>query len=307
MSIPLIALGLGALALAGGGQGTKNTGVVGPIEPSNPEPAIKLKVKTVSTSKAPMPGHTIKPTNAPLPAQALAAIDAGGYRKGVNSIRAAGQWVRFATFSPKFHYRHRNMRVWSKPAGAYKIKVEDRALALAWMMQCPSKWYLKYGYRDRSARLDVLKKFIGPGADFKIITGGAEDLLSELPDLIESAGLVAGAVASGGASASQDPMGQIGQVTETLKDLGGIIKNAKSANAKRSAAAKVAFLAIARQYLDRVKQANPHAVKNGKLVLSKSFKKEPKTYADLWEPGNARPILYNPPLGWHFEKEWPNR
>jgi len=252
-------------------------------------------------------GHRAEPWDKPLPPQALAAYAAKGYVKNVNSIRNHGAWFRFATFSDKFHYRTRNMRIQSKPQGAYSIKVTDPELSIPWMMRCKDKHYLKYGHRDREARLDVLRKLIGPAADAKLLIGTIEDVLDELPEIMESAGLIAQGVATQGASVGNDPAGQIGQIVETVKRIGKGIGNIRSNNRKRSKAAVAIAYGLAQGFVLEAARANPWAMKDGKLDLGKHYKPDPKTWADLWAPGNARPLLYNPPAGRAIEGEWPNR
>lgn len=236
----------------------------------------------------------------PLPTQALAAYATSKYTKtGPNNIHNGDAWFRWAVYSEKWHRKMDRIVFYAKPQGANKVKSNSDWFNLAWMARCPDHIYPEYKLRRGKVKWSKLKTLIGPKADWQTLTGGVKDVLSEIPDIVASAGLIAGAVGSGGQSAQADTKGQIDQVMSTVKDLLGSASGVIGKTKERTEAAAAIVEAIGRQYQRELLAANPWILRNGKVDLGKNYPQNPRTYEDLFRKPNpgekrGRPLLYNP-------------
>jgi len=276
-------------------------GEAAPIYPD----AIQLKPPKSAGFELQIAGHQRGKNSGPLPEQAIIAGAQNAFNSKTNNIHTKGAWFNYGVYSSKFFQKIDKLRFYSRPPGPQYVVSNSDTANLCWAARCPDSWYPQYGYRNRSCRISELKRLIGFGAEVKSFFGGVKDLFAELPEILESAGLVAGAVATGGQSANVDAKGQIDQVEETIEGIidapAGWVNDIKAR--KKAAGALVTALMV--QYREQIARANPWVIQDGKVVLGKRFKANPKTYADLYAPGNARPLLYSPPRD--IEGAWPNR
>jgi len=284
----LFALGGAAAVAASQQKDAIDAAIVAEVK-ARPNPKKPVEIKKAKVSQEWL-------DNRPLPQEALDA-----YADKNNKMRSLGtpHWFRWAKFSTSTKRKVDKLRFYSSPPGALYLKSYNDVFNLSWMARCPSKWYPKYGHRDQSCRVNSLKPVLGPKADWKTLTGAYKDILEEVPAMVESAGLITGAVASGGASAAQDPAGLIEKVSGTVKNIlvayGGIIKGSKA----RVAAANALIVGVGLQYQAELIAANPHILVPfgpNKPTVGKHFMENPKTYGDLRKPGKARPLLLNPAL-----------
>lgn len=240
-----------------------------------------------------------------LPYQARDAWDAKRDKKR-NNLHIRGQWFRYAVWSDTWFDKLNKMRFYAKPPGFNYVKSTSKNVNLCWMARCPPSWYPGYGpAANRNVRLNMLDGLIGPKADIKAIWGSIKALVGQAPEIAKSAGLIGAGVASGGQSATQDTEGQVQQLSETIDGLidipSGLIKGAKA----RKQASRALVTGVALGYRRQLVEANPHLIDaDGKFNIGKRFKPDPQTWEDLFLPGNARPLIYNPPQD--MKKPWPN-
>jgi len=241
----------------------------------------------------------------PLPEQAIQAYN-GGRDKKLNNLHLKGQWFRYAVWSKTWFKKLDKMRFYANPPGINYVKSTSKKVNLCWMARCPDSWYPGYGSAaNRNVRLNPLDSLIGPKADLKALWGSVKALVGEVPEIAESAGLIAAGIASGGQSATQDTSGQVELLTETIEGVidipSGLIKGTKA----RKRAAKAIVTGIAMGYRRQLVKANPHLLnKDGKFDIGKRFMENPRTWEDLYKPGPARPLIYNPPKD--LNTPWPN-
>lgn len=309
MAIPLIyVLGAAAAAVAlspgGNSKEVKTSTVVKPIEPKTTPGVLELGLATEQLGR---------PTG-PLPAAALRAWNAKKKGKGNkrsaygpdNDIHKRRSWFRFATYSDNFFKKVDLLRFYSDPPGALFLRSKDWSNNIAWMARCRPDWYPGYGKASRrNCRVDPLKLWLSPKADWDTLKGLFETSVEAIPEIIAGAGIIAGGVTSGGASLTQDPAGQADQVFESIKAGLEPIGNTGKSVGKRLDAADVVVSNLMRAYVQQMKDANPWAVLKGSddrydLNVGKNYHPNPKTYEDLFDrtwvgkKGAARPLLWNP-------------
>lgn len=244
----------------------------------------------------------------PLPPQALAAAATSSFTKGgPNDLHMKGAWFKYGAYSSNFFEKIEVYRIYSNPPGTIQVRSESDTFNLCWAAQCPDAWYPQYGYKNRGVRMGILKKLTGPKADWQMLVGGLRDLLQELPEMLETAGLIGAGVATGGQSVGQNPDQQVDQVLNTLEGIYDVGKGIGDSLGERKKAAAALVTSIGVEYRRRIAKANPWVLVNGQVKLGKRFMANPKTYADLYKPGKSRPLLYNPPTGSAFYSNWPNR
>ncbi len=239
----------------------------------------------------------------PLPPGAMAAWNATKHGKRSkrssygpdNDIHKKGSWLRFATYSENWDKKHEKMRFYAKPPGVLFIKSTDKVFNLAWMMRCKPNMYPGYGRAARrNCRLNQLDPWLGPKADWNTVKGLVKDSMDAIPELVKGAGVIVAGVTSGGQSLKTDPAGQVDQIISGIKsglepigDTGGNVK-------KRLASGRVVVDVIGNAYVQQLLDGNPWILRNGKFDIGKNYMPDPKTYEDLYRPGNARPLLWNP-------------
>lgn len=315
MAIPLIyliAAAAGAVMLSeDNSKELKTSTVVKPIIPKK-TPLMGFGLAGVSPD-APSTEPPPRPTG-PLPAAALRAWNAP--RKGKrkkrssygpdNDIKKRQSWFRYATYSDNFYKKLRLMRFYSDPPGALFLRSKDWSNNIAWMARCRPDWYPGYGKaKRRNCRVDPLKLWLSPKADWDTFKGIFSDSIEAVPQIIEGAGVIAGGVTSGGASLTQDPAGQAEALIDSIKSSLEPIGNTGKSIGKRLDAADVVVSNLMRAYVGQMKAANPWAVlKNDQdrfdLNVGRNYHPNPKTYEDLFDrswvgkKGAARPLLWNP-------------
>lgn len=242
-----------------------------------------------SATKDTAPGGT-----GPLPPQALQA-----YADDNNKLRSAGydRWFRWAKFSKKTKKKIDKLRFYANPPGLQFRTSKSDVNNLCWMARCPSAWYPKHGGgNDRNCRVDAIDQWLSPKAGWKTFTGALGQAFEALPAIVEGAGVVAGGVTTGGGSIASDPGASVGTVVDALKAALTPIGNTGKSISKRQDAADAVLMVLIAMYRRQMMLANPHAVRNGELVVGKYFMENPKTFEDLAKPGKARPLLFNPEL-----------
>ena len=267
----------------------------------------KLNFKNLPLTMSPGPGGQVPslPFKNPwegqslsggLPEQAKAALltDQGG--GAPNDIRIKGAWFNMNVYSKGWFEKRKRIRFYGSPPGIYYVHSEWKASNVSWMARCPPKWYPKYGVKDQSARVSALNQWISRKADWDTFTGIFEDAIKAIPEILEAAGLIAAAVGSQGQSAQADTSGQVevveNAIKEALKPIGNVGKSVKK---RRKAAAKVTGVLLS-AYREQMERANPWAIdEKGNLNTGKRYKRNPQTYEELFMPGDAHPLLYNPP------------
>lgn len=188
------------------------------------------------------------------------------------------------------------IKFYASPPGVNSVKSTDFSFNLCWWAMCKESWRPGHGAaKSGNVRMGVLKPLIGPKADLKQIWSAITGIIEQLPEILESAGIIAAGVASGGQSATTDTKGQVEAVTDTIENLlaeaSGIFKGTKA----RTESAAVLVTAIGWAYMEAVAIANPWLIKDGKLDFGKNYKADPQTWGDLGKPGNAYPLVYFPP------------
>lgn len=290
MAIPLLYL-LGGLGLAGAAAVA-----LAEDETSIPEVA-PMKATVVTPYKVgEAASGGIETKTGPLPAGALAAI-AAGKSTDANDLHIRGQWFFFQDFSKLWHKKLDKLYFKADPPGSLKVVGKSERLNLLWMARCPADWYPRHGPKSgghRYCHVKALNIYMSPKADWKAVTSFVKDTVAEIPQIVAAAAVIVGAVYSGGASVTADTEGQLGAVAKALKgtvekygDVGKSVKKRKQAGA--SILNDLLFAAN-----ETMVAANPWASVGGKLDISKRYMRNPKTYEDLYKPGNARPLLFNP-------------
>jgi len=232
----------------------------------------------------------------PLPQAALDAY--GSKSKSYDNMRGKDGWVRFALFSKNWQKKSKKIRIYARPPGALFKVSKNRTKNIATMFRAPSSMYPKYpkaSRKKRNARWNAVDRYLSPKADWNTFTGLVEDSFAGLDEILEGAGVVAGAIGSGGASVGADVSGQVDAVSDAIKASLAPIGNVGRSVGKRLDAAGVIVGALMAEYVRELAEGNPWAVKNGKLDLGKNYKKNPRTYEDLFAKGGSYPLLYNPP------------
>jgi len=232
----------------------------------------------------------------PLPQQAKAALltDQGG--GAPNDLRIKDAWFNMNVYSEGWFEKRKRIRFYGSPPGVYYVYSEWKAANVSWMARCPANWYPKHGVKDQSARVSALNEWISRKADWDTFTGLFEDSIKAIPKILEAAGLVAAAVGSGGQSAGADTSGQIKVLEDAIKDSLEPIGNVGKSVKKRRKAASAVTGVLLSAYMEQLERANPWAVdEKGNLNTGKRYKRNPQTYEELFMPGDAHPLLYNPP------------
>ncbi len=248
-------------------------------------------------------GKRPKLKQGPLPAAAIAAWNAPkhGKRKKrsaygpANDIHVRGSWIRFATYSDNWDKKLEKMRIYANPPGTLYVKSTSKVRNLTWMMMAPPKLYPGYGRaKRRNVRWSAMKTWLSPKADWNTLKGGVKASIKGIPAVVKGAGVVVGAIVTLGKSLLKDTAGQTETIEEALKAAIKPIGDTGSSIKKRKAAARAVYTVISNKYVQDVMEANPHAVKDGKLDIGKHYMSNPKTYADLRTSGKARPLLFIP-------------
>jgi len=249
---------------------------------------------------------SVKRTGA-LPGQAIAAQSAK-WNTANNKIFARGQWFDMNGESKGSRAKRELLRFYANPPGAIRVVSKNVTFNQAWRARCPKADYPKFGPKDRSCRLSVLKPITGPKAQFRSFGKGMKDWFSveAMQKRLEAAGAVVGAIFSQGKTFVAKDAKQRGKVTTALKNDWRLVKNSlkKLKDRKRAAAAIVE--SFGNEYRTQLGAANPHLITGGRVLISKRFMANPKTYEDLFKPGNSWPLIYNPPQNID-QKNWPNR
>lgn len=289
---PLMLLA-GAGFILAASDGAPSIGIVGAKTTTPKKETMPAKLNIMSAS-------SLGRKSGPLPAQALAAYNTTKYtRGGPNDIHQKGAWFRWAVYSDKWHKKHASIDFFSSPRGANRVRSNSKWTNLAWMARSPRKIYPYYKLGRGRVKWSKLEPLIGPKADWKTLTGGVADVLKEIPDIVASAGLIAGGVASGGQSAQADPQGQVKQVMDTVKDLLGSASGVIGKTKERTEAAAAIVEAVALQYKLELLAANPWIVRDGRVDIGKNYPQNPRTFEDLYRkpaPGEkrGRPLMFNP-------------
>lgn len=295
MAIPLIYWAAAALAGAAALSNSSDERVITPATIGPLKAIAKMGIIGATTAGPKLSG--------PLPQAALEAWNAPksgrGRRRSAygpkNDIHKRASWLRYATYSKRFHYKLDVNRIYSDPPGALRLISKDNARNLAWMMRCRSDWYPGYGKaQPRNIRLDAVKQYLSPKADWDTFKGLFKDTIDSLPAVIEGAGVITAGVTSGGASLQKNPKEQADAVFDSIKSALAPIGNVGESISKRLEAAEIIYLAFADAYIGQVMAANPHAVRNGRLDIGKHYHDEPRTYEELGQEGGSRPLLWNP-------------
>lgn len=240
----------------------------------------------------------------PLPAQAIAAYNSKKKGKGrsrsaygsKNDIHKKGTWFRFATYSDKWDRKLEKIRYYAKPNGALYVKKTSKPGNLAWMARAPKSWYP--GYKKAKAlnvRFPGVEPWLGPKADWSTVKGAFKKSVQGIPAVVKAAGVVVAGVYSGGSSLTKDTAKQGKAVEDGIKAAIAPMYGAGKGSDRRIDAAREVVTALRSQYLKQMMDANPWAVKNGKLDIGKHYMANPKTWEDLFKPGKSRPLLFNPP------------
>jgi len=242
----------------------------------------------------------------PLPAAALAAWNSKKHGKGNrrsaygpdNDIHKPESWLRYATYSKNWDKKLEKMRIYSNPPGTLYVKSKSKVRNLCWMMCCPPKLYPGYGKaKRRNVRWSAMKLWLSPKADWKTFTGGMKTSIKNIPAVLKGALVVVTAIVTLGASLLVKGDKKVDNVHDAIAGALEAIGDTAGSVKKRKAAARAVFNIVCQVYIERVMDANPHAVKNGKLDIGKHYKANPKTYEDLRSPGGSRPLLFIPAQG----------
>lgn len=171
-------------------------------------------------------------------------------------------------------------------------KAKNAWLNNGWLAFAPKKLQPGYGKAaKRNVRLNALDPIFGPKADVKAIFGAIGDVLSNVPQILESAGAIGKAIGTQGATSAEAIDPTIEALKDLLNEAKGIVKKGKA----RAAAANAIVSTIITGYRAQLMAASPWVVRDGKLDMSKTYLKDPRTYGDLAKRGNAYPILWIPP------------
>lgn len=293
----IAALGVGGVAVAAatGGSPTLKT--------------IKAtRLKSVKKKGTDNTGNEQDVPTGPLPAEALAAYNSPKKGKGrsrsaygpKNDIHKKGSWFRFATYSDKWDRKLNKLRYYSGPrTGAlYVRKAGSTAKVgnLCWMARCPDGWYPGKGKaKALNCRVPGLTAWLGPKADWKTLSSAFKTSIKNIPAVLKAAGVVVAGIYSGGASVQKNPEGQLKTVGNGIKGVAEPYKDMGNESDARLGAARALITGIRKQYILQMMDANPWAVKDGKLDIGKHYMADPKTWEDLGKPGKSRPLLFNPP------------
>lgn len=319
--LPIWALGLlgagavGVVAAAGSGENsqtmreikaTRAATFVGVQAASKKKPRPPGWPKHLPWPPKGEPTATKLPTG-PLPKQATDAYNRGKSGKGrkrsayggANDLKKRGKWFRFATYSDKWDTKLDHLRYYGDPPGAIFVTKKGtaaRAGNLAWMCRCKSSEYPGAGKAAyKNVRTKSINPWVGRGSDWEALGNFFKTSIKNIPSVIKGAGVVVAGIFSGGKSLQDSPEDQIGTVSAAIKDALEPLGDVGGSVSKRRDAARVVVTEIRKAYLRVMMDANPWAVKNGKLDISASYMEDPKTWEDLGKPGNARPLLFNPP------------
>jgi hypothetical protein len=308
MAIPiiyLIAAAAGAVMLSeGNSKELKSSTVVKPIIPKSTPGILNLALAGVPVERpsGPLPASALRAWNAPRKGKRKKR---SSYGKD-NDIKKRASWFRFATYSSNFAKKRELIRFYSDPPGALFLRSKNQHHNIAWMARCRPDWYP--GYKKaarRNCRVDPLKLWLSPKADWDTFKGIFSDSVEAIPQIIEGAGVIAGGVTSGGASLSQDPQGQAEALIDSIKSSLKPIGNTGKSVSKRLDAADVVVSNLMRAYIQQMKEANPWAILkndqgNSTFNVGANYHPKPKTYEDLFDrswvgkKGAARPLLWNP-------------
>lgn len=188
--------------------------------------------------------------------------------------------------------RFSKVRFYAHPPGALRLVSRRVPWNFTWYIASPANHRTYYKRRRRNVRVGAIAPLLGPKADWKTLTGTIKKVAANLPDIIEQAGLIGGAVASGGATASTiDP----GQILDTagrlLEDAGSIADTIKA----RLRAADAVIGAMYAAKVNAILRVNPHLRRRaGGLDLSPSYKANPRFKAELGMRGDAYPTILIP-------------
>jgi hypothetical protein len=301
LSLPQLAalLGAGAVAVASGESPTMKT-----IRKTR---KARLVVSLGKGGVETGPPKQVIPTG-PLPKQAVQAWNAKkkGKRKSKsaygpkNDIHKKGTWFRFATYSDKWDRKLAKIRYYAKPNGALYVRKHGSAAKvgnLCWMARCPNSWYPGYGRaKALNVRLPALKSLLGPKADWKTLGSSFKSSIKAIPAVLKAAAVVVAGIYSGGSSFTKNSKKQVETVEDGIKGAIEPMKVAGNQSDTRVKASRVIVTAIRKQYILQMMDANPWAVKNGKLDIGANYMSNPQTWEDLFKPGDARPLLFNPPV-----------
>jgi len=221
-----------------------------------------------------------------LPSQAIAAQSAK-WNTANNKINSRGQWFDMNRESKGGRYKRDKLRFYAKPPGAIRVVSNNVTFNQSWRARCPSADYPKYGRRDQSCRLSVLKPITGPKAHFKSFGKGMKDWFSvdAMRQRLEAAGAIVGAIFSQGKTFVAKDGKQRQKVTDAFKNDWRLAKNSLKSLKDRKRAAAAIVEGLGREYRTQLGAANPHLLQGGRVVISKRFMKNPQTYEDLSKPG----------------------
>jgi hypothetical protein len=297
MPIPILTYLVGGLAVAAVAGLKSETQTMREIKAARS----RVTIKSVTAG-----GGPTVPTG-PLPAQAIAAWNSPKKGRGRgrsawgknNDLHKKGAWFRFATYSDKWDRKLEKLRYYSNPPGVLYVKKSGtKAMAgnLAWMTRCPDSWYPGFGRAaSLNIRLSGLKPWLGNKADWKEITGAVKKSIEGIPDVVKAAGVVVAGIFTLGASTAAEPGEQVKSVSDGIKAAIAPFYGAGAGSDKRLDVARAVVTALRVQYINQLMDANPWAVKDGRLDIGKHYMADPKTWEDLFKPGKSRPLLFNPP------------
>lgn len=178
------------------------------------------------------------------------------------------------------------IRIYSDPPGAIFRKLSTFEDYFTWRALAPSQWQPgAISKIKRNARVPELAPVIGPGADIK----DAEQVIKQAAALANS---IAG-VAAGGATAN--PVAMATGIAALVEQAAGIITGQIGKATKKKTVADAILSGTKATFKARIGMFNPHIVRSdGSLDFSKRYKKNPRTWGELFEAGNARPTVYVP-------------
>lgn len=214
------------------------------------------------------------------PTRELAAIFSGAS----SSKLKRGFWVNLdKADDPKRQF----IRVYSNPHGTIRENLTSFADYVAWRTMAPANEQpgAVKGARKRSARVAWLVDVIGPGATAELALEG----------LKEGGSIATGIAGTVGRGLGGDIAGMATGIAGTIAQLGSVIAKLSSDKAKKKRIARALIDEVLLAYFERIAMFNPHIRRaDGTIDVSKRYKKNPKTWGDLFAPGNARPVVYIP-------------